>query len=469
MVRRHWWVAASAVLALVSSALLALPAQAAGVTTLNGRFADGSTYLIEVPANWNGQLALYSHGYVTPGAANPAKDVGDPLTGAYLLNQGWALAGSSYATTGWALDSAVQDQLATVALFRATYGTPTRTIAWGHSLGGMITAALVQASPQTFTGALPMCGVVGGGTAVWNSALDSGFAFQQLLGAPVSLVHITNPQGNLLSAETALATAMQTPAGRARIALAAALADIPGWFTTGAPAPASRDYGGQFAEQFKWMSQVDFPFEFAFRADLEGHAGGNPSWNTGVDYTSLFAHSVDANEVRALYKAAGLSLTADLATLNAAPRISADPAAAAWLAGHVSYTGDLGGVPVLTMHTLGDGLVVPENEHSYRGAVQQDGNQPLLRQTYVDRAGHCAFSPAETLAAFTALNQRIETGSWAQLTTPARMNAAAAAFGPPLNVVSTGNGIEPAAPAFVQDNPPQQLRPYLAGDPLPPS
>jgi len=49
----------------------------AGVTTLPGTLSDGATFLIEKPANWNGTLFLYSHGYVVPGAANPAEDVGD--------------------------------------------------------------------------------------------------------------------------------------------------------------------------------------------------------------------------------------------------------------------------------------------------------------------------------------------------------------------------------------------------------
>ena len=62
-----------------------------------GTLRDGATYLIQVPAGWNGTLVLYSHGYVTPGSANPATDVGDPLTGQWLLSNGYALAGSSYA------------------------------------------------------------------------------------------------------------------------------------------------------------------------------------------------------------------------------------------------------------------------------------------------------------------------------------------------------------------------------------
>src|SRR5258705_4829213 len=108
----------------------------ASVNTLTGTFADGATYQIDVPGNWNGTLLLYSHGYVTPGSANPARDVGDPATGAYLLSQGYALAGSSYATTGWALEQAIPDQLATLDAFDSRVGTPTRTIACGHSLGG---------------------------------------------------------------------------------------------------------------------------------------------------------------------------------------------------------------------------------------------------------------------------------------------------------------------------------------------
>src|SRR4051794_41942992 len=75
------------------------------VTTVNGTLADGATYLLECPAGaWNGTLYLYSHGYVSPdSASNPAQDVGDPVTRAWMLGRGYALAGSSYASTGWAI------------------------------------------------------------------------------------------------------------------------------------------------------------------------------------------------------------------------------------------------------------------------------------------------------------------------------------------------------------------------------
>ncbi len=143
--------------------------------------ADGATYLIQVPSNWNGTLFLYSHGYVVPGSANPAQDVGDPATGAFLLANGFALAGSSYAHTGWAIQEALVDQIQVLDLFDADFGKPKQTIAWGHSLGGIITAGLVQNNPGRFTAAQPMCGVLAGGVATWNAALDGEFAFKTLL------------------------------------------------------------------------------------------------------------------------------------------------------------------------------------------------------------------------------------------------------------------------------------------------
>src|ERR1700693_708724 len=155
-------------LALAALLVVSIPASAlAQVSTVPGNLPDGAAFLIEVPANWNGTLLLYSHGYVTPGSPNPAQDVGDPFTGGFMLAAGYALAGSSYATTGWAVHEAIPDQIATLDAFQNLVGTPTHTIAWGHSLGGMITAGLVQEHPDRFAAALPMCGVLGGGVGTW--------------------------------------------------------------------------------------------------------------------------------------------------------------------------------------------------------------------------------------------------------------------------------------------------------------
>src|SRR5947208_8242681 len=81
----------------------------------------GASYVIAVPSNWNGTLVLYSHGYVFPGQPNPAPTVA--LTGAFgaaFLQQGYALAGSSYSQPGWAVQQAFQDQIALLDFFDTT-------------------------------------------------------------------------------------------------------------------------------------------------------------------------------------------------------------------------------------------------------------------------------------------------------------------------------------------------------------
>jgi hypothetical protein len=428
-----------------------------------GKLGDGAIYTFEVPHNWNGALFLYSHGYVTPGSALAAADVGDPVTGTWLLGHGYALAGSSYATTGWAIQQALPDQISTLNVFDRQVGTPAQTIAWGHSLGGIITAGLIQAYPGRFSAALPMCGVLAGGVATWNAGLDGAFAFQQLIDPSVQVVNIANPTANLTGAEQAAAAAQQTAQGRARLALAAALGDEPGWFTPLSPEPAAGDSATQELNQYLWDTRVDFPFGFALRAELEARAGGNPSWNTGVDYYRQLARSANLREVIALYRAAGLSLRGDLATLNRAPRVSADPSAVRYLAQNISFTGDIS-VPVLTMHTTGDGLVIPENEQAYASVVRRADNARLLRQVFVSRAGHCAFTPAETITAVQALLGRLATGHWDdEALQPASLNAAAAGLGPADNIFFSGGQIVATPPAFTRYRPPRYPRPFDLG------
>jgi pimeloyl-ACP methyl ester carboxylesterase len=433
----------------------------AAVRTITGTFNDGATYEIQVPGHWNGTLFLYSHGYVTPGSANPATDAGDPVTGGWLLGHGYALAGSSYASTGWAIQQALTDQIHTINVFDRRIGTPLQTIAWGHSLGGIITAGLIQDYPGRFSAALPMCGVLSGGVATWNTALDGEFAFQQLIdpSGGLQLVNITDPTSNLEAAEAAASTAQGTAQGQARLALVAALGDTPGWFTPLSPEPAANDYAAQEANQYLWASEVTFPFVFDLRAELEARAGGNVSWDTGVNFVSQLRKSADFSEVVHLYQAAGLSLSADLKTLNHATRISADPSAVAYLVKYISFNGQIS-VPVLTMHTTGDGLVVPENEQAYASVVRRAGHGALLRQIFVDRAGHCAFTPAETITAAKVLLQRLRTGHWdAAALQPASLNSRAAALGPGYNIFASGS----TAPAFVRYRPAPYLRPFDLG------
>lgn len=461
--------AAALGVALIPAAAAASTLPADIMASATDSFGFTFQYHIQMPANWNGTLVLYSHGYSF--GPSPATDVGDPVTGAWLLGHGYAIAGSSYSTSGWALQQAFADQIQTLDIFDSTFGTPQRTIAWGHSLGGMITAGLVQLFPDRFAGAIPMCGVVAGGPGVWNQGLDSEVALNALqFSTPVKLTSFTSladANHNFGLASSQLAAAQGTASGRARIALSAALADLPGWFDPLSPEPASNDFAAQELNQFNWDNNPDFLFAFFGRAELEARARGNFSWNTGVDYRVQLSHSSDFAEVQALYETAGLDLNKDLDTLNATTRISADPAAAAYVTKFITYNGDLQ-IPVLTMHTTGDGLVEVTDENAYASVVRSAGDNSMLRQVFVHRAGHCSFTPAETVTAFQTLTNRLNTGHWIGPSV-ADLNAQAASLGPDFNIFAVSRPaqpplIVPTAPAFIDFQPDKFLRPFDARD-----
>jgi hypothetical protein len=132
--------------------------------------------------------------------------------------------------------------------------------------------------------------------------------------------------------------------------------------------------------------------------------------------------------VEALYRQAGLDLKTDIANLNASPRIAPDPKAVAYLRDNITFDGRLG-MPVLTMHTTGDGLVVVQHEQAYAEVARDARDGQLLRELFVHRAGHCAFTPAEMITAFQALVHRIDSHGWNALR-PAALNQAAGALGP---------------------------------------
>jgi pimeloyl-ACP methyl ester carboxylesterase len=431
-----------------------------GLQTYTGEFRDHATYLIEVPRDWNGTLFLYSHGYVFPGDPNPATDTGDVLVRSYLLSRHYALAGFSYSSTGWAVQNALRDQITVLNAFDRLVSHPTRTIAWGHSMGGLITAGLVQNYPARFTGAVPFCGVLAGSVGVWNQWLDSAFAFNTLLASgQLQVVNITDPLANFVNAGTVLNNAQATPEGRARIALVAALADSPGWVEPLLPQPNPTDYASLEANQQISLGGFDFLLYFYLRAELENRASGNPSWNTGVDYEKQLKLSVDYAEVLALYEQAGLSLETDIEALNGATRIAADRRAVNYLTHNIVLDGNLR-VPVLTVQGVGDDVANVQNERAYADVVGKAGSSSFLRQAVVQRAAHCFFTPAETIAALQTLIRRLDRAEW-HGTDSRALNEAAAAL-PNAYDALFGPGTQPVRPAFRDYESAPFLRPFDA-------
>lgn len=370
---------------------------------------EGARYLVLVPENWNGTLVLWSHGMYSVAYPEPDRIAltSQPATESFLLARGYALAASQYRTVrGWSIEEALTDQTRLLDWFTHTIGPPRRTIAAGESVGAITATLLAERNPRRFDGLMTFCGTLAGGAAHWNSSLDVGYALNTLLDARLQLVRITDPAANVGRFVDVVQAATANPGGRARLALANALAEIPGWLDATQPRPPD------VADQVFWQGVWDrFYRAGAFGVDrvaLEQRAGGNPSWNVGVDYRRILAKSGERTLVERAYAEAGLDLGADLDRLAKAPRIAPDPAASAYLARFGLPLGRTA-VPVLTMHTVADGTAPVAHERAYAERV---GPGDELRQLFVNRAGHCVFTASEEITALRTLERRLDRGRW---------------------------------------------------------
>lgn len=156
---------------------------------------------------------------------------------------------------------------------------------------------------------------------------------------------------------------------------------------------------------------------------LERAGRGQLRSNLDVDYAELYENGnlFYKDAVETLYKEAGISLKRDLKKINAAPRIKPDPVAVKyWSAPGRTHLGKPK-VPLLRIHTSGDGLVYPTMVQGYETLVKRQGFSEMYRSAYVNNWGHCMLSTPEWLAAVETVVERIKTGIWPD-TDPKSMN-----------------------------------------------
>jgi hypothetical protein len=418
----------------VAGALLAAGPAAAATTHSTGTLRDGATWIADVPANWNGTLLLYSHGYGPLTAA----DAQNAAVQQALLDEGYALTGSSYDPNGswWALGSAVRDQFQTLRRVerRVLPARPRKVYAYGTSMGGLISALEDQRSRGRLDGALTTCGIVGGANNLNQYQLDGEYAISRLL-APDQHIKLTcftvgppsfsDSAASAAKLTAAAEAAQQTPQGRARLSLALAFLNVSPW--GGAQMPGVYDYAaqeqGQYDDYFVATGSV-LNFIVTGRQQIEAAAGGEGSGTVGVDFARELRRSSYYPEVQALYDEAGLSLRDGLANMARHADLKPDRAAYRWLARTSVPSGRLR-VPELDLHTISDQLVPAQHESYYRTLVTRAGDRALLRQAFVRRQGHCNFTPGELVAGVQALDARVRTGSWGDVATAAALNAAA--------------------------------------------
>ncbi len=414
--------------------------------TISGEFPDGTKWAVLKPANWNGTLILDLDG------ANQALKA-DGESSLWMIGQGYAFGGITRDPIGYDFVAAV-DYLVTVRQnFIDEYDQePTRTIAMGGSRGAFVARLAMEFYPEIFDAAMVMAGGGAGQVAGLNAKLDAKFVLKTLVDptSPLQLVNFTDKSAeeDALTALTELADS--TPAGKARLALAAAIEQFPSW--TSGTQPAADDYAAQYDQMVKTFVRSQF---IAGTYAMEQLGGGVISWNNGIDYTEMLENSGRKDFVLGMYAAAGLTeadLAADLGKLAAAPRISADPAAVAKIEKFLTYTGEIEG-PVMNLDNFGDQLDFQPLKLAYADTVRSAGNEDLLRICWVESAGHGSFTDLERTTAFVTLIDYLDNGTWGD-TSASGMNARAAALVaeyPALQSASQFFEYEPAQPLRTWD------------------
>jgi hypothetical protein len=344
---------------------------------------------------------------------------------------------------------------------RKACGRPSLVIAYGQSGGGATARAFAQEMPHSIDGAIAMATPGSGQVSLLNQALDATFAAKALLAPDNDALVLVSlpPDRAYLEAEwkRVLSAAQETAEGRARIAFAAALAQLPHWgLDEGATQPP--DPHDVLAVQDGFYQELAYIAAGGHRAVLRQAVesfAGNPSWNAGIDYARLFeAAAVPMRDVvAALYAQAGLDLGQDLARINAAPRIAADPVGVDY-ARESTFDGRLA-KPLLYMTTTGDPLSPVSNSRPLEAAAHAAGTGDLLRMLYVQAPGHCTFTAAEIGAALATLTERIDAGRW-PATSPEAMNR-------------RGDALDASGTRFVDYDPGPGYRPFFAHSEYPPA
>jgi acetyl esterase/lipase len=370
-----------------------LPFQALpGATTFWGVHKRAG-FRAEVPDNWNGNLVLWLHGERGSGLELTVDN--HPLR-ALLIQQGFAWAASSYSRNDYDVATGVQDTHALVQRFNGLVDNPYRIYLTGASMGGHIIAASIEQYPNTYDGALPICGALGD-YELFDYFLDFNVVAQQL-GTGTSLFPV--------DPEIYIATTVPQ--------IKANLESVPnGW-------PFFLNAGGQdlknltelrsggirpnFDEAwFFWNTFPDFdsgPGNFLFDLGIgDGTLPRTPG--VGVDnIDTMYQFDTDPN------------LTPAEQMLNECViRVSAEPQGRhpTGLNQLPVISGDIN-IPVLTLHNLGDLFVPVLNEVVYVSRVAAHGKRDLLVQRAIRGVDHCDFTPAEAATAFLDLVAWVEYG-----------------------------------------------------------
>ena len=391
-------------LVLVSTSGVALATHSpASQREVVGVDTNGAQFALFLPYHWNGDLAVYAHGFIDPAASIALPDAAPVDVAPWavelrerLLQAGYAVAYSSFSENGWAVNDGAQRTRELRPLFSYYFPTPNRTFVIGRSLGALTTMLLVEkyaiessgisvlgiisiglGSERVLDGALALCGPVGGGRKqtdyVGHTRALFDFFYPGVIPGDVLHVQATDYSNTSPQVQAIVGSILANP--NAAVALASVdQIELP-WTS--------------FPELITSIVRV-LGYNILGTNDLLKRTGGaSPFENRSVTYTGLGALDAAVN--------AGVD------------RFAGESRAFTYLKNFYQPTGQLQ-TKVLTLHTTLDPDVPFAHEASLAAIVAKAGvSNKLVQQSY-NRYGHCNFSPAEAASAFFRLADWVKRG-----------------------------------------------------------
>jgi len=465
-----------AVTSLLSITVVSIPtaAQAAPacttanyVTTCLGATTDTAPYMLITPANFNGTVYLWSHGY-RPNVDVPAgipgyggykvtntpepAPGGNPQVIGALLAKGYAVMGSGFARQGWNANSAVKTNVELIGIYKKQYPKTTKVISWGNSLGGFQSQYLAEKHPELINSAGALClssdvmaisdtaadalwliktffdptikaGNYSAGAAGYAEAMGDLVKVFTVIGAMQAGI-AANPTAPAWPATSKVPDALKAVPSRSALVLIALLAGLPmqsaHFDGTSAPAgiPASSALSFQLAINPSLAALENIANAAALAAfqiyDLELQTGGVWYDNTATDWAARVA---DERFIWASALSGESATNALLGYLAAVPKAQGNPVARAKVAALGTHTG-ISKVPTILYTGVADPILGASQQQSiidkndaYRAQLWPANKDAAVRKRTPNNQLALWGIPAAKYTKFTAAGSPDTTGA----------------------------------------------------------
>ena len=323
---------------------------------------DTAPFKIIIPKNWNKGLVMYVRGAGGGGPMEKFKEnERKKQFNNIISSRGFALAYSAFSKKGDSFLEAFEETEALRSYFVEKYGQPNTTLITGHSMGGMISIATIEAYKDKYDGALPMCSFLGSPNIFFKICLDRLVLFDYFFGANDG--KIVNSSEYISDQEIKRLISKNKP-----------LAKI-------------------FSEYLK-VKEKDIAVTISFsqwviKRTIENF-GGLAIGNRYTMYDGFeYFNSMLNKNVR---------------------RYDSDKRVNDFFKNIRKFEGKLSD-PVLNIMTTYDPLLPPGFNEIYNYSLEKEGSINLFSQQYVNNEGHCNISNEQFASAFDELISWIQTGS----------------------------------------------------------